>query len=525
MSRSIQIAGRRYDVRLPHWRDPRLHVASVVVSVQVLGQVVLGFDVSVAQILLAVGTAAVLELTIVAVTEQAIAWPASALLTGNGVALLLRTPGTVHGDWWSTEGWPIFVAAAGVALLSKYAIRIAGRPVFNPSNLGLVVVFLLFGSRYADPQDLWWGPWRPALAITLAIIVIGGITLSFRLHLFSVALTFWATFAASIAVLAVGDHAITARWHLGPVTGWSYWWVFVASPEIVIFVFFMITDPKTAPIGRRARPVYAAAVGLLAGLLAAAQRTEFATKVSLLAALTIVCAFRPLLERWLPDERPATPDAPAGARRPRRPTVPALAAGAMVVGGALVALVVVERVTPGPKPVVAAAVRDEVAGSRPTVSLPPGAVPEPTIDDAFDDYAGAIDQAEARRAVRDLVEDLAVIDRAAATGDGRSLPTVAFGEALRDARGAAASRRADRSPADPAAVRTHRLTDARIVLLRDPISPQAIPQVGVDALGTTVDANGNDPRPFHQVFLVTELGGHYLIGRTLPAGDPMVVGG
>jgi Na+-translocating ferredoxin:NAD+ oxidoreductase RnfD subunit len=516
MSRSIHIAGRRYDVRLPHWRDPRLHVASVVVSVQVLGQVVLGFDVSVAQILLAVGTAAVLELTIVAVTEQAIAWPASALLTGNGVALLLRTPGTVHGDWWSTEGWPIFVAAAGVALLSKYAIRVAGRPVFNPSNLGLVLVFLLFGSRYADPQDLWWGPWRPALAITLAIIVVGGITLSFRLHLFSVALTFWATFAASIAVLAVGDHAITARWHLGPVTGWSYWWVFVASPEIVIFVFFMITDPKTAPIGRRARPAYAAAVGVLAGVLAAAQRTEFATKVSLLAALTIVCAFRPLLERWLPDER---------APRPTRSPVPTVAAGAMAVGAVLLALVVVERVTPGPKPVVAAAVGDAVAGARPTVSLPPGAVPEPTIDGAFDDYAGAIDQADARRAVRDVVEDLVVIDRAAATGDAAALPTVAFGEALRDARGAAATRRADRSPADPAAVRTHRLTDARIVLLRDPVSPQAIPQIGVDAIGTTVDGNGNDPRPFHQVFLVTELGGHYLIGRTLPARDPMVVGG
>jgi hypothetical protein len=519
MSRTIQIAGRRYPVLLPHWRDPRLHVASVVVSVQVLGQVVLGFDVSVAQILLAVGTAAVLELSIVAATRQVIAWPASALLTGNGVALLLRTPGTEHGDWWSTKGWPIFVAAAGVALLSKYAIRVDGRPLFNPSNLGLVLVFLLFGSRYADPQDLWWGPWRPALAVTLAVIVVGGLTLAFRLRLFSVALTFWATFAAAIAVLAAGGHAITARWHLGPVTGWSYWWVFVASPELVIFVFFMITDPKTAPVLRRARPVYAAAVGLLAGLLAAAQRTEFATKVSLLAALTIVCACRPLLERWLPD--PAL-DAEPGARpRPARPLVPTLAAGAVVVGASLVALVVVERVTPGPRPVVAASVSEAVAGRRPVVSLPPGAVPVPTIDDAFDDYAGAIDAAEAGRAVRDLVEDLVVIDRAAATGRGSVLPTVAFGEALVDARAAAGAG----PPDDPVAARTHRFATARVVLLRDPVSPQAVPQLGVDATGTTVDGNGGDPRPFHQVFLLTELGGRYLVGRTLPAGDPMVVGG
>ena len=73
-----------------------------------------------------------------------VAWPASALLTGNGIALLLRTPGTEHGDWWSLNGWPVFVAAASVAVLSKYAIRFAGRHVFNPSNFGLVVVFLLF---------------------------------------------------------------------------------------------------------------------------------------------------------------------------------------------------------------------------------------------------------------------------------------------------------------------------------------------------------------------------------------------
>ena len=43
---------------------------------------------------------------------------------------------------------------------------------------------------------------------------------------------------------------MTARWHLGPITGGYFWWVLVTSPEILVFLFFMITDPKTIPKGR-----------------------------------------------------------------------------------------------------------------------------------------------------------------------------------------------------------------------------------------------------------------------------------
>ena len=46
---------------------------------------------------------------------------------------------------------------------------------------------------------------------------------------------------------------MTARWHVGPVTGVYFWWVLVTSPEILVFLFFMITDPKTIPATRAAR--------------------------------------------------------------------------------------------------------------------------------------------------------------------------------------------------------------------------------------------------------------------------------
>ena len=50
---ACRIAGRRYPLMLPSLGDPRLHIAAVVVSLQVLGQTALGFDLSIAQILVA----------------------------------------------------------------------------------------------------------------------------------------------------------------------------------------------------------------------------------------------------------------------------------------------------------------------------------------------------------------------------------------------------------------------------------------------------------------------------------------
>src|SRR5262249_48392036 len=105
-----------------------------------------------------------------------------------------------------------------------------------------------------------------------------------------------------VAVLAAAGHQMTARWHLGPIEGLELWWVLLTSPEVLVFLFFMITDPKTAPRSSRARVVYAIAIGLLATLMIAPARTEYATKVALLSSLFVVCAAGPIV-RALPLRR------------------------------------------------------------------------------------------------------------------------------------------------------------------------------------------------------------------------------
>ena len=291
----MRIRGTAYPVLLPTLRDPRLHLAGVIVTLQVLGQTAFDFQLSIAQILVSLVTCAVLEVAIAFRRQKVLMWPASALLTGNGVAFVLRVPGTEHGDWWSMNGWWLFAGAAAVGLLSKYVITFRGRHVFNPSNFGLVLCFVLFGPERADPLPFWWGPMSVWLALALVLIVGGGLAILARLRLVPIAAGFWLTFAAGVAILAATGHEMTAAWHLGPIGGLDLWWTLVTSPEILVFLFFMITDPRTIPDSDRGRRAYAVSVGLLATLLIAPWTSEFSAKLAVLGSLTIVCAARPLV--------------------------------------------------------------------------------------------------------------------------------------------------------------------------------------------------------------------------------------
>src|SRR6187200_1682058 len=293
---TLRIGRTDYPVLLPTIRDPRLHLAAIIITLQVLGQVAFDFRLSIAQILVSLLTAGVLEFGLIFWRQRVLMWPASALLTGNGVAFVLRVPGTEHGDWWSMKGWWIFAGTSAVALLSKYAVRVRGNHIFNPSNFGLVLCFLLLGAERADPLALWWGPLSPALVFALGLIVVGGFLILRRLRLVGIAVGFWLAFAAGIGVLAASGHTMTAAWHVGPIEGRQFWWLLVTSPEILVFLFFMITDPKTTPRSSTGRRVYAVGVGLLATILIAPQTTEFATKVAILTALALVCATRGLIE-------------------------------------------------------------------------------------------------------------------------------------------------------------------------------------------------------------------------------------
>ena len=237
------------------------------------------------------------------------------MLTGSGVALILRVPSTPQGDHWTTHAWYVFAGVAGVSLLTKYVIRYRGSHLFNPSNIGLVAAFLLLGSTRVEPLDFWWSPLDGPMIVVYAVILIGGVLITRRLDLATTAAIFWGALAGGVGLVALSGHCMVARWAFAPVCGFDFWRVIVTSPEVLIFVFFMLTDPKTVPPGRVGRMLFALVLAIVATVLVAPQTNEFGTKVALLGSLVIVCAARPLLERVVPAPGSVEDDPVRFARR------------------------------------------------------------------------------------------------------------------------------------------------------------------------------------------------------------------
>src|SRR5438128_4947557 len=297
--RSVRLWGRDYAVLLPSIRDPRLHVAAVLLTLQLLGQTVLNFRLSVAQILICLATGALIEFGVGFFKDRVIMWPARGLLTGNSTAFILRVPGTFHGQWWSTHGIWIFVGVGTFAMASKYVIRWKGRHIFNPSNLALVLAFVALGPQYTEPQDLWWIPMGPWMIVTYAILIGGGLLIAWELKLLGLELGYMAAFAAflAVALLPVPDHRLIASWYSTPMCGAQLWQILVTSPELLIFAFFMIPDPRTVPDGQVGRFVFGVIVALLSVVLLGPTTLEFWTKTAILASLVFACAGRFALMR------------------------------------------------------------------------------------------------------------------------------------------------------------------------------------------------------------------------------------
>jgi hypothetical protein len=299
--RSIGIRRREYPVFLPSLRDPRLHVAATLLTLQVLGQTVLAFRLSVAQILACLAAGALIEFTVAFFKDKVILWPASGLLTGNSTAFILRVPGTFHGQWWSTHGIWIFVGVVAVSMASKYLIRWRGRHIFNPSNLGLVLAFVVLGPQYTEPQDLWWIPMGQWMIVTYAILIGGGLLIAWELKLLGLELGYMAAFAAflALALAPVPDHCMIASWYAAPMCGQQLWQVLVTSPELLIFALFMVPDPRTVPDSQLGRFVFGVLVAFLSVTLIGATTLEFWTKTAILASLVFACAGRFALARLL----------------------------------------------------------------------------------------------------------------------------------------------------------------------------------------------------------------------------------
>ena len=526
--RTVRIFGRSYPFVAPNIRDPRLHLAAVIISIHFLGQIALGFRVSVPQILVAILVCAVIEVGWTLHETGTLVWPASAMLTGSGVALILRLSDMQSNDHWTWRGWYVFALVAGLSLLTKYVIRYRGSHIFNPSNVGLVAAFLLLGSTRIEPLDFWWAPFDGWMVAAYLIILVGGLLITARLHLLGMSAAFWLTLAVGIGVLAASGHCMTARWSFEPVCGAHFWWVIVFSPEILIFLFFMITDPKTSPAGRVARVAFGIGVAMVCTLLIAPQTTEFAAKVALLSGLVVLCVARLFLERFLPapgSERDRL-GAFARAADGDRYVTPGRALGRGAIVGATVVVIgatVVAAGAPARESLVAAsasASSDPAAQPSLDVHVDPSTLPPVTVDPEVTDR-GDLSQADAQAIAVTLAENLEVEAQAVRRGEQSLLPSVDDGQRLTTLQG----RVDDVIETGDAVVPSYTFDALHVVLIH--AEGQSGLSLGFEARGTveevTYGVDGSEwsrtTSPFTRTFVLSRpTGARWLVVDTQPNG-------
>jgi len=146
----------------------------------------------------------------------------------------------------SPEFWPYALCSA-ISITSKYVIRVDGRHIFNPSNLGMVAMLLLAYDSVAGLSIQWGNNLLPMIAVwVFGSVIIASLG---RLHI-------TASYVIAFVVFSVLRSAVTGHpWlaEVAPITG----------PMYQLFIFFMITDPKTTVHARWAQCLVAVLVAAL----------------------------------------------------------------------------------------------------------------------------------------------------------------------------------------------------------------------------------------------------------------------
>lgn len=169
-------------------------------------------------------------------------WPilASAYISGISAGILIR----------SAVLWP-YVLCAMISITSKYALRLGGRHLWNPTNFGVSAVLFLGGNAVASLSVQSGASLLPVLIIwTAGVLILGRLK---RLH---IPLAFAAAYVplAYLRSLITGDRFLT---ELAPLTGTMY----------QLFMCFMITDPPTTTRTKWSRCLVAVLVAVAECLL------------------------------------------------------------------------------------------------------------------------------------------------------------------------------------------------------------------------------------------------------------------
>ena len=219
-----------------HFRDPRYFQVLVLTSLLAFGIGILDFGIAWQNAAAIVVTAQLTQFVGTRFAGLVRFDPLSALITSLSLTLLLRT-----------EFIALAAIAAAIAVGSKFLVRVRGKHVFNPANVALVI--MMVATDYAWVSS---GQWGSATIGALALTCLGFLVLT-RAKRAETTIAFLLAYAALLfgRALWLGDPLAIPVHQL-------------QSGALLIFAFFMVSDPKTTPDAAIGRALYGALVATVA---------------------------------------------------------------------------------------------------------------------------------------------------------------------------------------------------------------------------------------------------------------------
>ena len=226
---------------IAHWpilRDARLFQIAFLATLLTIGVLLRDFALLPAQMALAFAAGLATQALWIGALGIRHRGVLSAVITCFGLSILLRAD-----SLW------VHPLAAALAISAKFVIRVRGKHLYNPANLGVILAISLLPGAWISA-----GQWGQTLALAVWFVVLGGVVVN-RAQRADIA---WVFLAAYLGLIALRVSALGQPW--------TIFLHQLSNGGLLLFAFFMISDPMTIPNRRDARVAYAVVVALVAFL-------------------------------------------------------------------------------------------------------------------------------------------------------------------------------------------------------------------------------------------------------------------
>ena len=216
--------------------DPRIFQIIFLGILLAAGAYLRDFSLSTAQIILTFAAAIATQHLSFAMRPDVPRSYRSAIITGLSLTLLLRAD-----NLW------VHPIAAAAAISSKSIIRVRGKHLFNPATFGIIFAMLMLPGVWVSP-----GQWGQDVALAGWMVALGAFVAS-RARRGDIS---WCFLLCYVGALAMRIAYLGQRWVVLEHQ--------LANGALILFAFFMVSDPMTAPNHPRARAMHAAIVAAIA---------------------------------------------------------------------------------------------------------------------------------------------------------------------------------------------------------------------------------------------------------------------